>query len=312
VQPEAQQPSLAVQVVMRVSFTHSALQVEAAPISLRFWQPTAGQVVGQLPSHFSPASTTPFPHLAVQSLSLVVLQVGGQQPSPCAQAVWVPSATQTAVQLAAAPVSFRRAQAIQGQVVGQLEVGSQVSPLSTAPLLHFGMQSLSLVALQPAGQQPSPFMHAVCILSSTHWAWQPPPFTSLRSWQPMDGQAVGQLDSGSQVSPQVDSTVPLPQVQLQSLSLAAVHPPGQQLSPEAQVICLPASTHLAVQVSGAPSSFCRVQPMAGHLVGQLEGGSQVSPVSMAPFPHEAWQSLSLAALQPGGQQPSPPRQAVCS
>jgi hypothetical protein len=181
VQPEAQQPSPGVQVEMTVSFTHSALHMAGSPTSLRFWQPTLGQVVGQLPSHFSLPSTAPFPHFALQSLSLVALQPAGQQPSPWAQAVWVPSAVQAAVQVAAAPVSLRRAQPIQGQVAGQLEGGSQVSPASVAPFPHLATQSLSLVALQPAGQQPSPFVQAVCSLSATHWAWQVLPLTSLRS-----------------------------------------------------------------------------------------------------------------------------------
>ena len=33
--------------------------------------------------------------------------------------------------------------------------GSQVSPLSTTPLPHLGLQSLSLLALQALGQQSS-------------------------------------------------------------------------------------------------------------------------------------------------------------
>ena len=41
--------------------------------------------------------------------------------------------------------------------------GSQVSPRSTTPLPHLGVQSLSLVALQADGQHPSPFAQAVCM-----------------------------------------------------------------------------------------------------------------------------------------------------
>jgi hypothetical protein len=40
--------------------------------------------------------------------------------------------------------------------VGQEVFGSQVSPFSTTPLPHFGEQSESVLALHPAGQQPSP------------------------------------------------------------------------------------------------------------------------------------------------------------
>ncbi len=170
VQPEAQQPSPFVQALMTVSFTHAALQVEALPCSLRVWQPTLGQLVGQLPSQVSPGSTIPSPHRGLQSLSVALVQPVGQQPSPLAQAVWTPSSVQLAVQLAADPTSFRRMQAFQGQVAGQAEGGSQVSPVSTAPLPHLGLQSLSTLALQAAGQQPSPEAQAVWRVSSTHWA----------------------------------------------------------------------------------------------------------------------------------------------
>jgi hypothetical protein len=47
-------------------------------------------------------------------------------------------------------------------------------------------------------------------------------------------QEVGQDDGRSQVSP--FSTTPLPQVGEQSESVLAVHPAGQQPSPETQVV----------------------------------------------------------------------------
>src|SRR5438128_196368 len=131
---------------------------------MRRWQPMLGQPVGQLaPSHFSPASTTPLPHLGAQSLSLVASQVPGQQPSPAAHAVCVPSSTQRAVQEAAEPASFCLVQPSAGQLVGHELGGSQTSPVSTTPLPQAGWQSLSLVALQLGGQQPSPPTHAVCV-----------------------------------------------------------------------------------------------------------------------------------------------------
>ena len=49
-------------------------------------------------------------------------------------------------------------------------------------------------------------------------------------------QEVGQEDAGSQVSP--PSTTPLPQVGEQSESVFALHPAGQQPSPEIQVVIL--------------------------------------------------------------------------
>jgi hypothetical protein len=47
------------------------------------------------------------------------------------------------------------------QEVGQLEAGSQVSPGSTTPLPQVGEQSESVLALHPAGQQPSPEVQVV-------------------------------------------------------------------------------------------------------------------------------------------------------
>jgi hypothetical protein len=50
-------------------------------------------------SQVSPLSTTPLPHLAGQSLSLLWLQLEGQQPSPDTQLVSWWSFTQAAVQV---------------------------------------------------------------------------------------------------------------------------------------------------------------------------------------------------------------------
>jgi hypothetical protein len=265
-----------------------------------------------LPSHFSPASTIPSPQRGLQSLSFPLLQVAGQQPSPFAQTLCTPSSTQVAVQAAAEPVRRLRMQAFQGQVAGQLEGGSQVSAPSIAPLPQRAVQSLSTLALQPVGQQPSPFAQAVCATSSTHWAWQVCPLTRRRRWHPTAGQAVGQVESGSQVSWQAVSIWLLPQVQLQSASFAVVHPVGQQPSPEAQAVWAPSSTQCAVQSAAVPASFRLVHPMGGQVVGQVPGGSQLSAASSTPLPQAATQSLSLPALQAGGQQPSPPMQVVWS
>jgi hypothetical protein len=48
-------------------------------------------VVGQLPSHSSPVSTTPLPHTAAQLLSVSELQPLGQQSSLFAHIVCVPA-----------------------------------------------------------------------------------------------------------------------------------------------------------------------------------------------------------------------------
>ena len=155
VQPDAQQPSPPAHAVITVSFTHVAVQAAAVPCSLRVWQPMGGQADGQLPSQVSPASMTPLPQRGAQSLSLVALQPVGQQPSEKAQVACVPSSAQRAVQAAAVPVSLRRAQPLHGHEAGQLDGGSQASPLSTTPLPQRGAQSPSLVASHAGGQQPS-------------------------------------------------------------------------------------------------------------------------------------------------------------
>src|SRR5262249_25952143 len=153
----------------------------------------------------------------------------------------------------------------------------------------------------PGGQQPSPDTHAVCTSSFTHWAWQVPGLTRWRCWQPMAGHAVGQLERGSQVSPQAASIMPLPHVQLQSLSFAAVQLARRQPSPATQAVCMPSSTQRAVQAAADPSSFLRVQPSDGQLFGQLDGGSQVSPSSSLPLPQ-----LPVAGSASAGGSPTPP------
>jgi hypothetical protein len=113
-----------------------------------------GQEEGR--SQVSPDSTTPLPHLGVQSEGVLALHPAGQQPSPETQVlivVWL----QATLQLALLPVIRSMVQALLSlQEVGQEDFGSQVSPVSTAPLPQVGEQSESVLALHPAGQQPSP------------------------------------------------------------------------------------------------------------------------------------------------------------
>ena len=65
-----------------------------------------------------------------------------------------------------------------------------------------------------------------------------------------------------------------------------------------QLAALPVMTSL---VQASPSL---------QLVGQLPCGSQVSPLSKTPLPQVCEQSLSVAASQPAGQQPSAAMHAV--
>jgi hypothetical protein len=166
-------------------------------------------------------------------LVVLVLHPAGQQLSPATQAVmavWV----QTRVQVALLPLAVTSVvQALPSlQLVGQ---GSQVSPFSTTPLPHFGVQSESLLALHPVGQQPSPPIQAVMAVwvQATLQVALPPVIWSVVQAL-LSLQEVGQEDFGSQVSP--FSTTPLPHFGVQSESLLALHPVGQQPSPPIQAV----------------------------------------------------------------------------
>jgi hypothetical protein len=179
--------------------------------------------------------------------------------------------------------------------------GSHFSPGSTTPLPHAGAQLLSLLALQPGGQQPSLLAQAVCSVVFTQAAVQAVALPcSARSWQPTGGQDDGQLPS--QVSAHAASVTPLPQRQLQSLSLTLVQPDAQQPSLLAQAVITASFTQRAVQAAAVPCSLRVWQPTAGHADGQLP--SQISPASTTPLPQRGAQSPSLVASQAGGQQPS--------
>ena len=130
------------------------MQVPAS-CSRRIVQPTIGQLCTQpvTGSQLSPASTTPLPHVAVQSRSLAAVQPGGQHSSPLTQVVCSSAFTQAAAQVPAF-VSVRRWHFICGQLVGQVPGGSQVSPGSIRWLPH-PPQSVSVLALHAAGQQRS-------------------------------------------------------------------------------------------------------------------------------------------------------------
>ena len=70
--------------------------------------------------------------------------------------------------------------------------------------------------------------------------------------------------------------------------------------------------HALVHWRGSPISRSTVHgsPSSGQAVGQVDGGSQVSPAWIRPSLQVAAQSASVAAVQPAGQQPSPLKQAV--
>jgi hypothetical protein len=143
----------------------TTLHMAAIPVSTSMVHrsPSSGHVVGQLPSQLSGAVTTPSPQRAAQSASFPMLQVppAGQQPSPVAHWLMV-TRLQAAVHVAALPVSESTVQAfasLHEASVGQEPGGSHVSPASGTPFPQLTEQSLSVLLLQPAGQQPSPLAH---------------------------------------------------------------------------------------------------------------------------------------------------------
>ena len=261
------------------------------------------QLVGQVAggSQVSPDSMMPLPHAAEQLLSLALVQPLGQQPSPLVQVVmlvWL----QATLQLAALPVIVSVVHGLLSlQLAGHVPGGSQVSPDSTTPLPQLGLQLLSLLALQPEGQQPSPPTHAVmvvCVQATLQVAALPVIVSVVHGLLSL--QLAGQLPGGSQVSP--GSMMPLPQTALQLLSLLALQPGGQQLSPLAHAtmgVCVQA----ALQVAALPVITSAVQGLPSlQVVGQVAGGSQVSPGSTTPLPQVELQSLSLLCVHPLGQQ----------
>ena len=99
----------------------------------------------------------------------------------------------------------------------------------------------------------------------------------------------------------------------QSQSFAGVHPVGQQASPAAATqLVIGTWRQVTLQLAASPVSCSAVHgsPSSGQVVGQVLGGSQVSPAPIRPSAQLGAQSRSLAPEQPGGQQPSPARQAV--
>ena len=121
-------------------------------------------------------------------------------------------------------------------------------------------------------------------------------------------QLEGQLAGGSQVS--LGSMTPSPQLAEQSASVALVHPEGQQPSPAAHDV-MGVVLQAALQLAALPVSVSLVQELeSSQLVGQLAGGSQVSPGSTVPSPHVCEQSASVEGPHPAGQQPSAPPHSV--
>src|SRR6266567_8131289 len=176
---------------------------------------------------------------------------------------------------------------------------SHSSPGSTTPLPHSAVQSSSVLALAPRGQQPSPSCAAV-MGACVQWASQLPPPTrvSVVHVSP-SSQLVGQAPAPermpvSHVSP--GSTTPLPQLAAQSLSLPEVAPGGQQPSPLRGTV-IGVNRQCALQVPPSTTSSVVHASPSSQLVGhtpapEVIAVSHISPGSRWPSPQLAAQSLS--------------------
>jgi hypothetical protein len=179
-------------------------------------------------------------------------------------------------------------------------------------------QSLSLADVQPVGQQksdrePEQAVIGTCRQAELQWAGSPVS-CSLVQGSPSSGQVVGQVVGGSQVSPA--PIRPSPQRGPQSESVATVQPGGQQPSSSRQAV-IASWLQARVQLATEPEAMSTVQASASSQdcaqapgIPAVMARSHCSPVSTRPSPHTTGQSESLAAVQPAGQQPSPPRQPV--
>jgi len=246
-------------------------------------------------------------------------QLEGQQPSETAEQVVTGSCAQRAVHLVGSPSNTALVQASASLLhwVGQLEGGSQVSPVSRMPLPQTAAQSESVAAPHAEGQQPSPGAQAVMFVNA-HTRVQSSLLPETTSWVQallslqVAGHAPGLPAVIARSHFSGDSTTRLPHTGAQSLSLLALQPTGQQPSPPVQVLVC-RSAHSAVQSAEEPCSSKREHPSAmGHAVGQAPGipaamalSHRSVPPSYTAFPHEGSQSPSLFAFPPGGQHLSP-------
>jgi hypothetical protein len=189
---------------------------------------------------------------------------------------------------------------------------SHCSLASTTPSPQTTKQSVSVAAVQPAGQQWSPPTQAligVATQSELQVLGDPTKVSLVQSfgaaWQAVGHEpatALSQVSTGG-------STTPSPHTAAQSASTVRSPPGGQQPSPATKAVT-GRWTQLAAQVP-PESSRSVVQGLpSSQAVGQAPGlpagiaTSQLSSIWTLPSPQVAEQSGSVAAVHPAGQQPS--------
>lgn len=179
-------------------------------------------------------------------------------------------------------------------------------------------QSASVPRVHPVGQHRSALVPEQVVIGTWRQAAlqvsEDPVSCSVVHGSPSSGQVVGQLLGRSHVSPA--PTRPSPHFGAQSLSVSAEQAAGQQPSFGTQPV-MGAWLHAREHPSTDPDAWSNVQASPSSQVRLQAPGwpaviarSQFSLVSTTPSPQMGWQSLSSPAVHPGGQQWSPPTQAV--
>jgi hypothetical protein len=142
------------------------------------------------------------------------------------------------------------------QLAGHEAGGSQVSPLSTTLLPQLAEQSMSVVKLQPAGQQPSPELQmtmALKLQATLQVAALPVCWFVVQAL--LSSHDAGHVPDGSQVSPV--STTPLPQLAVPVPPVALVAPADPPLPPVVGVAAVCLSEHdatVAAKISNETAS----------------------------------------------------------
>jgi hypothetical protein len=320
VQPAGQQPSPSAHAVCcRPWFTQAAVHVPPFT-SVGRTQPCCAQLTGQFPamavSHVSPLSTTPLPQTAAQFTSLFALHPAGQQPSLVELHAVMGVLVQVTLHAALDPLRESVVHALPSSHVMAVQscragAASHVSRPSSTPLPQAAAQFTSLLALHPAGQQPSlvklQVVMAVLVHLTLQLAFEPLRTSVVHALPSSHVKLVHVGDAGATSQVSAPSRTPFPQTAPQSLSFVALHPGAQHPSALTHAVMF-VFLQVTLQVASEPMRASAVQLLPSlHVrlahVGEAGATSQVSPGSMRPLPQPG-QSTSVVGPHPVGQNPS--------
>jgi hypothetical protein len=172
---------------------------------------------------------------------------------------------------------------------------SQSSPGSVVPLPHCALQSVSVLALAPDGQQPSPSTALVmrgCLHSAVQLCALPLRLSAVQA--SLSSQELGQGFSLPFSQRSEPSSTPLPQLGEQSESSLLLQSLGQQPSPPLHSLT-GLKLHFRLQLLAAPVGLATMHlSWLWHIEQDALPGSQLSPCSTTPFPHVLLQSRSCS------------------